>query len=74
MAERRFIKLETGPTSIVIERTFWDTIDRLAQETGSWQEWVNEKLKAKPESVGRASYLRQLAHQAVLNEIQIKEL
>ena len=71
MAARRFLALETHPTSIVLERTFWDTIDRLSAERGSWQEWVKEKLKSKPQSVGRASYLRQLAHQAVLNEIQL---
>ena len=71
-AARRFLALEAHPTSIVLEPTFWNTIDRLAQETGSWQEWVKEKLKAKPRAVGRASYLRQLAHQAVLNEAQLK--
>ena len=60
MAARRFLALETHPTSIVLERTFWDTID-----------WVIEKLKDKPQSVGRASYLRQLAHQSLLNEIQL---
>jgi len=73
MAERRFLKLETHPTSIVLERTFWDTIDSLAA-SGKWQDWVMEKLKDKPQSVGRASYLRQLAHQSLLNEIQILEL
>tara|TARA_R110001632_G_scaffold4448_1_gene18734 strand:+ start:314 stop:481 length:168 start_codon:yes stop_codon:yes gene_type:complete len=52
-----------------LERTFWDTIDNLA--TGRWQDWVIEKLKDKPQSVGRASYLRQLAHQSLLNEIQL---
>ena len=70
MAARRFLALETHPTSIVLERTFWDTIDSLAS-SGRWQDWVIEKLKDKPQSVGRASYLRQLAHQAVLNEIQL---
>ena len=69
MAARRFLALETHPTSIVLERTFWDTIDNLA--TGRWQDWVIEKLKDKPQSVGRASYLRQLAHQSLLNEIQL---
>ena len=69
MAERRFLQLETRPTSIVLERTFWDTIDNLA--TGRWQDWVIEKLKDKPHSLCRASYLRQLAHQSLLNEIQL---
>ena len=69
MAARRFLALETHPTSISLERTFWDTIDNLA--TGRWQDWVIEKLKDKPQSVGRASYLRQLAHQSLLNEIQL---
>jgi predicted DNA-binding ribbon-helix-helix protein len=71
MPSKRFINLETHTTSIELERTFWDTIDRLSAESGRWQDWVKEKLKAKPKSVGRASYLRQLAHQAVLNEIQL---
>jgi predicted DNA-binding ribbon-helix-helix protein len=44
MAARRFLALETHPTSIVLERTFWDTIDSLAA-SGRWQDWVIEKLK-----------------------------
>lgn len=70
-AARRFLALDSHPTSILLERTFWDTIDRLSTDHGSWQAWVKEKIKHKPQSVGRASYLRQLAHQALLNEIQI---
>ena len=70
MPSKRFINLETHTTSIELERTFWDTIDSLAA-SGRWQDWVIEKLKDKPQSVGRASYLRQLAHQSLLNEIQL---
>jgi len=70
--KRRFLALETHPTSIVLENVFWDTIDNLS-ESGKWQDWVIEKLKDKPQSVGRASYLRQLAHQSLLNQIKTYE-
>jgi len=65
---RRFIDLETHTTSIELELIFWDTIDQIAADTGCWQDWVKEKLKAKPMSVGRASYLRQIAHQSALGQ------
>ena len=65
---RRFIKLETHTTSIELEPLFWETIDQLAADTGCWQDWVKEKLRDKPRSVGRASYLRQAAHQAALGQ------
>jgi predicted DNA-binding ribbon-helix-helix protein len=73
MGQRRFIKINRQNTSIQLERTFWDTIDELSVEAGSWQNWVRQKLKTKPDSIARASYLRQVAHQAVLNKIQMHE-
>ena len=65
---KRFINLETHTTSIELEIIFWDTIEQLAADTGCWQDWVKEKLRDKPSSVGRASYLRQIAHQAALGQ------
>ncbi|MDA0805196.1 MAG: ribbon-helix-helix domain-containing protein [Proteobacteria bacterium] len=69
MLRTRTLQLPGLKTSVALERVFWQTIDALSE--GEWQDWVKEKLKAKPKSVGRASYLRQLAHQAVLNETQL---
>lgn len=73
MRQKRFIKINREATSIQLERTFWDTIDELSVEAGSWQNWVCQKLKTKPDDITRASYLRQVAHQAVLNKIQMHE-
>ena len=52
-------------TSIALERTFWNSIDRLSN--GDWRKWVLEALKDKPEDLGRGTYLRTLVHKAAIS-------
>ena len=52
-------------TSIALERTFWESIDRLSN--GEWKQWVLEALKKKPEDLTRGTYLRTLVHKAAIS-------
>jgi hypothetical protein len=46
-------------TSVRLENAWWLAIDALAEKTGAtWQQWVIDALKTKPEQVGVAGWLR----------------
>jgi predicted DNA-binding ribbon-helix-helix protein len=52
----------------VLEAAFWYVIDACAAQTGrSWAEWVADALSAKPDGIGRASWLRLTALEAALS-------
>ena len=57
----RHLTLPTHETSVLLERTFWDTVDVLAGEEG-WQAWVIDILKDKPADIGRTTWIRTTAH------------
>jgi hypothetical protein len=56
MHRKRHLTLPTHETSVLLERTFWDTVDALAGKEG-WQ-----SLKDKPADIGRATWIRTTAH------------
>ena len=57
----RHLTLPTHETSVLLERTFWDTVDALAGKEG-WQSWAIDILKDKPADIGRATWIRITAH------------
>lgn len=66
MHRKRNITLPTHETSLELERTFWDTVDRLAtKKNQSWQDWVKDILKDKPEDIGRATWIRTQSHNSL---------
>jgi|TARA_R110000765_G_scaffold60125_3_gene116323 predicted DNA-binding ribbon-helix-helix protein len=61
MHRKRHLTLPNLETSVLLERTFWDTVDILAGKEG-WQSWVTDILKDKPADIGRATWIRTTAH------------
>ncbi len=46
-------------TTIRLGKAWWAAIDTLAEKTGAtWQQWVIDAIKTKPEQVGVAGWLR----------------
>lgn len=73
MHRKRHLTLPTHETSVLLERTFWDTVDRLAtKKNQSWQDWVKEILKDKPEDIGRATWIRTQSHNSLWQEAKDK--
>ena len=63
MHRKRHLTLPNLETSVLLERTFWDSVDGLAQrDNKSWQYWVRDILKDKPADIGRATWIRTTAH------------
>lgn len=63
MHRKRHLTLPNLETSVLLERTFWDSVDGLAQrDNKSWQSWVRDILKDKPADIGRATWIRTTAH------------
>ena len=57
--ERRHIGSGGDRTTIALEPEFWNAADRQAEAQGiNWQQWVAMQLEDRPESYGRASWLR----------------
>ena len=57
--ERRHIGSGGDRTTIALEPEFWNAADRQAEAQGiNWQQWVAMRLEGRPESYGRASWLR----------------
>ena len=66
MHRKRHLTLQTHETSLLLERSFWDTIDTLAnRDNKSWQSWVRDILVDKPADIGRATWIRTTAHNHV---------
>ena len=57
--ERRHVVSDEGRTTIALEPEFWKAADKQAAAQGiNWQQWVAMQLEDRPESYGRASWLR----------------
>lgn len=66
MHRTRHLTLPTHETSVLLERSFWDTIDTLAsRDNKSWQSWVRDILIDKPADIGRATWIRIATHNHV---------
>lgn len=55
--ECRHLTADGTPTTIALEKAFWRAVERQAGASG-WREWTATQLKAKPEEIGRARWLR----------------
>lgn len=55
--ECRHLTVDGTRTSIALEVAFWRAAERQAGASG-WREWTAARLKAKPEQIGRARWLR----------------
>ena len=68
MLRHRTLYISGVKTSIALESVFWETIDLLSD--GDWKGWVNNCLKAKPDGIGRAMFLRRLTHKLLQDSIE----
>jgi predicted DNA-binding ribbon-helix-helix protein len=58
MYKTRFYNVNNG-SSIKLEQCFWEVIDELSSKAGiKWSKWVDKELLDKPETTGRATWLR----------------
>ena len=64
MLIRKHIALDRKQTTIALEEPFWLAIEKLAGNAGM-NTWLTNQLKNKPNTEGRASWLRQ----RVLSEV-----
>ena len=58
MLVRKHIASGEGRTTLALEPSFWEAIALLADK-GGVNAWTEEQLAIKPETEGRASWVRQ---------------
>lgn len=57
--ERRHMVSNHGRTTIALEPEFWIATDKQAKAKGmNWRQWIIDQLDGRPDSYGRASWLR----------------
>jgi predicted DNA-binding ribbon-helix-helix protein len=57
--ERRHVGAGDGRTTIALEPEFWQAADMQAKAKGmDWRQWAAGQLEGRPDSYGRASWLR----------------
>ena len=57
--ERRHMGSNHGRTTIALEPEFWIATDKQAKAKGmNWRQWVIDQLDGRPDSYGRAGWLR----------------
>jgi predicted DNA-binding ribbon-helix-helix protein len=57
--ERRHMVSNHGRTTIALEPEFWIATDKQAKAKGmNWRQWVIDQLDGRPDSYGRAGWLR----------------
>jgi predicted DNA-binding ribbon-helix-helix protein len=57
--ERRHLVSGEGRTTIALEPEFWNAADKQAKaKRMDWRQWALAQLSGRPDSYGRASWLR----------------
>jgi len=65
---RKHIGYGADRTTVALERTFWEAIDRLGN--GDAVSWTAHQLESRPATVGRASWLRQQVLREAMRHVE----
>ena len=71
--EQRYISLESGRSSIALEREYWTALEALAYDDG-WHHWRDffyvNVLPGKPDDIPLSSHVRKTITTFLFNELE----